>query len=289
MNNLVSSAMLIFILGCSVNPKKGERNFIKDNAVEVNDSALPPHILKQLAKKKIILLGENHGTKEVPEYTKQLINELAQNSRVILGLEFPMEAQAAIDDFVSTGDYQALKKMRFFTDSQQHSGRASKAMIEFINDLRRNKNITFFCYDVPMDYSGKNRDTEMAKNILEKLNTNRNLFITLTGNLHSRLEPGVPWDPNYPTMGSEILKMSDQHSLDNTTNILFRHSQGSAWQCRQETDESIKCDSYKFEPSKSPYATQTNFAKYFLKEKQIDHGHYNTVFIRNISSSKPIF
>lgn len=262
--------------------------YVKKHAVNILDN-LPPQLFSAIDDKRMIFLGEVHGTAELPYLGLQVITKLAEKKPLLVGLEFPNEIQPRIDQFMKTGDLNILTATKFFMDAEYHSGRGSVAMVNLLISLRNQPGVSVFCFDIPSGFSGNNRDTEMARNILATARQHPDQSILIfTGNLHSRLTPGAPWDPNYKTMGSEVLGLSEgQFTLENTESIHLRYDQGSAWQCLQENGGEIVCKERAFGPGNSVYATAVPFDSYFLEEPGLTDGHQNTLFLRVVSASKP--
>ncbi len=261
--------------------------YIEKHAVNIPGS-LPPQLFSAIDGKRLVLLGEVHGTNELPGLGLQVITKLAEKKPLLVGLEFPMEIQPQIDQFMKTGDVKILKGTKFFTDAEYHSGRGSVAMVNLLVSLRDLPLVSVFCFDIPFGFNGHNRDTEMARNILAIASQQPDQSILIyTGNIHSRLTPGAPWDPDFKTMGAEILSLSEgRFTLQNSASIYLRYDQGSAWQCIQESSK-IVCGERSFGPGNSVYATAVPFDSYFLTEPGLTDGHQYTLFIRAVSASQP--
>ena len=212
-----------------------------------------------------------------------------KNEKIILGLEFPRSLQTKIDRFLATGDESLLRSEEFFTNALFHSGRGSLAMIELLKSLRAVPNIKVLCFDVEADGYNADRDTEMAENVLRILNEfPQRKAVIYTGNLHSRLSNGTPWDPNYINMGAEILRLSSgTMTLDNTTSVLFRYSEGSVWACMREASGRISCGARKFGPARTTYSAALPIGAYVLREPELVDGHAYSYFIRELSASMP--
>jgi len=262
--------------------------YILEHAISFTDD-LPPGLVSATDGKRLVFLGEVHGTNELPGIALRLITKLAENKPLLVGLEFPTDIQARIDRFMETGDLTILKKTRFFTDADYHSGRGSVAMVNLLVALRDLPAVSVFCFDIPYGFDGKNRDTKMAENILaEAARQPDRPMLVFTGNLHSRLVPGAPWDPNYVTMGAEVLRLSaGRFTLENSQSIYLRYDQGSAWQCIQEQGGKIVCNERSFGPGKSVYATAVSYDRFFLREPGLTDGHQVTLFLRTVSAAPP--
>jgi hypothetical protein len=88
----------------------------------------------------LVLLGEIHGTAEVPLFVGRLACQAtAKGLRVRVGLEIPQEEQARIDAFLSATDADAAKQSLlqgpFWTRDMQ-DGRSSEAMLALLTRLR---------------------------------------------------------------------------------------------------------------------------------------------------------
>jgi hypothetical protein len=63
--------------------------------------------------------------------------------------------------------------------------------------------------------SSETRDQGMASRLMQSIHDHpTNLFLVLTGNVHNRLQPGVPWDPTFEPMGYLLSRaLSNRESL----------------------------------------------------------------------------
>lgn len=279
---------LVSIAAMAIAQATTRADYIEKNAIKFVDN-LPPQLVSNIEKKSLIFLGEIHGTKELPGLGLQVITKLLEKQSLLVGLEFPMDIQPQIDQFMKTGDTATLRKTKFFQDAEYHSGRGSRAMMDLLVSLRKLSGVSVFCFDVPFGFDGGNRDTKMAENILSIAARNSGQSILIfTGNIHSRLVPGTPWDPQFKTMGSEVLRLSNgKYTLSNSESIYLRYDQGSAWLCIQENGGKIICKERSFGPVNSIYATAVPFDSYFLKEPKVTDGHQSTLFLREVSASQP--
>ncbi|PTL81171.1 ChaN family lipoprotein [Vitiosangium sp. GDMCC 1.1324] len=266
---------------------------IKSNAREFKNLDVSPALLGSIENHKLILLGESHGTNEMPDYAFKIIEAMAQKHDVAIGLEFPTDIQGQIDSFLKTGDEKVLAALDFFQDANYHSGRGSEAMVRLLKNIRTLPRAKVFCFDIPKPQKGQavsnDRDTKMAMTILDfiKKNPSRTV-ITFSGNLHSRLTVGTPWDPDSKNMGSEVLRLSKGAlSLKNSRNLQFRYDEGAAWQCWPDSNEKIVCGGKTFGPVNTVYRTAVPFERYFLEEPEMTDGHFNSIFIKRVSASLP--
>ncbi len=265
--------------------------YIRTHSVEISNMELPGRLLEVFQGKRLVLLGENHGTVEMPKFVGRIVGALKDEGKsVALGLEFPKEIQPQLEQFLKTGDEKILKRLSFFQDADYHSGRGSKAMVALLQAIRGISSVSVFCFDIPFGAPGEDRDTEMARNVWAYLENNPGKqIITFSGNLHSRLVSGIPSNPEYKLMGAEILRLSNGAlTLPEVANVNFRYDEGSAWQCLSTNAGKPNCGVHEFDPVGTPYATAVSYQAYFLAEPQLTDGHFNSIFFRRVSASLPL-
>jgi hypothetical protein len=93
--------------------------------------------LLAMAERRYFIVGELHGTVEIPSLFGDLVCEGAAGGPVIVGLEMPEESQAAFDAWLASDggpeSRAALLTERFW---RFHDGRASEAMLGLLERLR---------------------------------------------------------------------------------------------------------------------------------------------------------
>src|SRR5215472_9159983 len=161
----------------------------------------------------LVLLGELHGTTEVPRFVVDLACQAASRGTVIdVGLELSLEEQQRIESFLAsagtTEDFQALLEGEFWRRPYQ-DGRSSRAMLDLLDGIRRLKRsgarIQVFLFDRAKP--GPNRDADMAKSILEVVARKQaDLVLVLTGNVHARTEKFVMGSTEFVPMGFVLVK-----------------------------------------------------------------------------------
>ena len=89
--------------------------YIRSHAIE-----LPSQVLDTVQPYRVVTVGENHGTQEVPEFVFSLATLLSANSApLMVGLEIQEQNQAGIDQYFKTGNELILKSLPHFTRSFQ--------------------------------------------------------------------------------------------------------------------------------------------------------------------------
>lgn len=322
--------VLVFLSGCRSVPPASTDTFREPQAVDdgqnrpqtwvrfhfrhIEGNEVPLILTQTFKNKKLVMFGEMHGTNEMPAYAAAVIKQTARKfPNIYVGVEFPVEIQPNIDQFMKTGDPRFLKSTKFFNDPTQHSGRGSQAMVAFLNELRTAGDVRVFCFDM-QSTKKENRETLMAKRVLSviaeinspkmaklleenkkheaelPIKARRNLdplVFVYTGNIHSRLTPGWPGSPDAPTMGSELIRLTNgEMNEDNMVSIQFRYEKGSAWNCMMDNGR-IDCGPRLLQQPRSQYTDSIDDSRYYLKERELTDGHNHAIFIREITASHP--
>ncbi|NMO16064.1 hypothetical protein HPC49_43335 [Pyxidicoccus fallax] len=189
---------------------------------------------KQVKKGGVLLLGEMHGTQEVPRFVAQAACQATvAGVPVTVGLELPLESQARVDAFLDSAgaeeDWLKLMDAPFWR-SPYPDGRSSEAMANMLEQLRqlrsRGLDVDAFVFDHPKG-QGQARENAMAATVKHQVESARNRFyMVLSGNIHARTEEGLPWDKKYKPMG---LLLSE--ALDDVVALDMAYDSGSAWIC----------------------------------------------------------
>lgn len=240
-----------------------------------------------LKMKKIILIGEMHGTSTVPEIFGNLVDSIADsNTKTLVVLEIPQSSQKTIDSFLINEDDSVLKADPFFTRDFQ-DGRSSEAMVKLLRRLAKLPNTTVLCMD-PMSgfntMTGQERDTGMAS-FINSHRVGYDHTLVLSGNIHSSASIGTPWDKRYRPMGYELKAMIKDLRDDELLNILIRYGKLDAWNC--QGNQASDCKVHYGEEISSDYSMAVSYPTYFIWEIPLVDGHGGSIFIRSAKASMP--
>ncbi|QDE66451.1 hypothetical protein BHS09_05220 [Myxococcus xanthus] len=189
---------------------------------------------KQVKPGGALLLGEMHGTQEVPRFVAQASCQAAvAGMPVTVGLELPLESQARVEAFLESAGAEAdwLKLMEApFWRSPYPDGRSSEAVANMLEQLRqlrsRGLDVDVFVFDHPT-MQGQARENAMAATVRHQVESGPGRFhIVLSGNIHTRTKKGLPWDKSFKPMG---LLLKDE--LDSVVALDMAYASGSAWIC----------------------------------------------------------
>ncbi|WNG47056.1 hypothetical protein F0U60_25215 [Archangium minus] len=192
----------------------------------------------------ILLLGELHGTREIPAFVGTLSCHVASAGvPVVVGLELPREEQRALRRYLkSRGDKQARASLTEggFWRRPYQDGRSSEALVALVERLRvlraQGLSMSVFTFDAPGQ--GSQRAAAMAHRVLEVRKTApRSTFLLLGGNVNTRTARGTEWDETFTPMGWHLVRAKQPvRALD------VRYSRGTAWTCNLVTGENQKLD-----------------------------------------------
>jgi hypothetical protein len=232
----------------------------------------------------VVLLGELHGTQQVPHFIAQSACQAAiQGIPVTVGLEVPDVNQERLQTFVASQgreeDWAKLMESPFWR-SPYPDGRNSDAVAYLIESLRKLRgqglDIQVFAYDRP-PLEGDAREEAMANTVLEfaARSPNRALLV-VSGNLHPRQSKGLPWNPDYRPMGLRVAA-----SRSNVFSLDIAYNSGTAWICAVDGQQKLDCG---VKPAKGKDNGERYFVHLFDGRKQ---GYHGIFYVGTVSASLP--
>jgi len=189
---------------------------------------------KQVKAGAVMLLGEVHGTREVPRFVAQTACQaMVAGLPVTVGLELPLENQGRVDAFLESqgaeSDWLKLMEAPFWR-SPYPDGRGSEAMANMLEHLRQLRaqglDVDVFVFDHPKA-NGQQREDAMAATVAFQVESSPQRFhVVLSGNIHSRTKKGLPWNKDHRPMGL-LLK----EKLDDVVALDMAYATGTTWIC----------------------------------------------------------
>ena len=234
----------------------------------------------------VLLLGELHGTQEVPRFIAQSVCQLVTSGTpVSVGLELPVETEERVTTFVKSQgteeDWLKLMEAPFWR-SPYPDGRGSEAVANMLEQLRqlraRGLDVAVFVYDHPK-LSGQKREDALAATVLSHVKAGPARFhLVVSGNIHPRTAQGLPWDKQYRPMG-RLLKaqLKDVVALD------MAYNSGSAWICAAD-EKAGKLDCGVKETK-----GKDNGDRFFVHvwDSPNEEGYHGAFYVGRVSASEP--
>jgi hypothetical protein len=195
----------------------------------------------------VVLFGEMHGTREIPQTFGEIAAQVAARGGppLVVGLEIPESEQPRIDAFMTSdggGTAEAALQASSYwrRPHTAQDGRTSVAMLELLDRLRLLRRgapkLRVAAFDVreitARTGDGIDWDGEMAKRLKEiRRESPSATLLVLTGNVHARTAVGTPWDASFVPMG--------KHLADALAGLLAfnaAYAPGEAWVCLREEE-----------------------------------------------------
>lgn len=182
----------------------------------------------------IVIVGEIHGTNEVPEWVAEVASELLEGGlAVTLALEIEREEAERIGEFVDSSgadaDRAALLAGPFWSSGYQ-DGRRSAAQMELLDRVRRFRaaghRIEVALLDSAAVRGTRERPEHMARSLLAT--PADRVVLAVVGNVHSRNRRGVPWNAEYEPMAFLAAKSSPERRI---VSLNLSHEGGRVWSC----------------------------------------------------------
>lgn len=201
------------------------------------DPALVAQLADLVLQRSPVILGEIHGTAEVPALVGEVVARvLAGGGPLLLALEIPSSHQDQLDRYLasagSQADRAALFGHRFWGFRDGRSSVAMLALLDRARDLRASGlALEVLAFDVAEPDAGRDREAVLAANLAAALRrVDRPPVLVLTGNLHARKAIGNPFDPTLELMAWQLREFRPL-----TLNV--KAPTGSAWVCAPECGE----------------------------------------------------
>lgn len=197
-------------------------------------------IVRESGDHRLVLLGEKHGTREIPLLVASLLDLWSSSGRVSLLLEIPRDEQRALDRYLASDGGEraqaALRRSTFWSQAHgnQHDGRRSRDMLALVEHARalgsQGRSVRVFAYDrdsnAAMDHHA--RDRAMAEQVgrLHRSGAPARTVV-LAGNVHAMLHRPEGAPPEMQLSMGWHLRELQPFAID----IVAR--QGHFWACNQ--------------------------------------------------------
>lgn len=247
----------------------------KDNLIVFqNAEEFPDAAFDLIAKSKVVWFGEMHGTEEAPALFLGLVRLVRKADKApVIGLEIPTTDQSAIDEYMQTGDESILRTRTYFKDSSD-DGRASEAMAKLLQDLRAEKVAKVICFQAVMVSGDQAMNEKMATILFTAFSQcSDSKLLVLSGNVHSRVTSGTPWNKDLRPAAFELSKIVSPVIAFN-----MAYEGGTAWNINREGAGAHVLKG-------RPWNGQAN--NYISLNPTPVNGHQGVIFTRTVTASPP--
>ena len=226
-----TSILSVLALGCGAPPPPvAAPTHPAPPPLEIPAAALPPH--------GTLLLGDLHGTREIPAFVGQLVTTVAARERVVLALEIPPEEAPAIKAFVASDGSPAMRRQLVagpWWQAPFQDGRRSVALADLLETVRALRAAGRPIEVVAIDDESNDseaREEAMARNVIAARRANPDAaLIVYAGNLHtSRREVSFH-------LGFAWMAMRVERAGIPLVSLNSRWADGTAWICQDGVAE----------------------------------------------------
>ena len=246
--------------------------------IDAAEFKLPHHVLHWIANFDYVLLGEMHGSNEIPRLFGNIVCAVAQLKGVVLtGLEFPASEQENLQAYATSLDESLLASMSGFRN-RSDDGRSSKAMFSLIAQLAKTAGVRVFAFDADTSADEAERDAIMSANIISKKQSQSSPTFILCGNIHSDKREGAFFDLAFRSMASHLNKHARAND-ETCLSILADFGGGQTWS--KTSRDSQPPANWSFSDNAHPDA-------YFMRLEDVSaNGHDAVIYVPTLTASPP--
>lgn len=224
MQPITVTVMLLCALGCGTQPARPQSLPQPSAAPELDISTIPP--------RATVMLGDLHGTREIPAFVGRFARALAAREPAVIALEITKDNAPSIDAFLASDGGTAARQQLLATpwwQSPYQDGRRSVAMLDLLDTLRALRHAGQPLEVVLIDSLGTDRESReaaMADNVLAARRARPDAtLVVYAGNLHTSIGE-VPFAPGFPWMAMRVAKAGIT-----VVSLNARYADGTAWIC----------------------------------------------------------
>lgn len=186
---------------------------------------------------RLVLLGEMHGTREIPMLVGTVVGRMSASEPVLLALEVHASEQESLNAYLdgdgSPRQRELLRRRAFWAvPAERNDGRRSEDMIDLVEDVRRlramGRDVAILAFDVANGESrgSESRDRAMAMHLRRAWEAlPRGRMLVLTGNVHAmRVRPNYAPPQMQMPMGVDLQDLGP-------LSVEIAARQGAFWAC----------------------------------------------------------
>lgn len=174
---------------------------------------------------RYLVIGELHGTEEMPAFFGELVEQASAKKPVAVALEYPEQMSRDLQRYLESDGGEADRKTLLATDfwTKYRDGRSSKAMFALIEKLRTLGVAVFACQPSGSAGDPTGYERVMGECWKQAAENTHHLTLILTGSSHASF---IPVYENYAPAAS-YLPREEMVSLDDLS------VPGWSWHCEK--------------------------------------------------------
>lgn len=188
-------------------------------------------------EQRLVLVGEMHGTREIPMLVGAVVGRMSASEPVLLALEVHASEQESLDAYLhgdgSPRQRELLRRRAFWAvPAARNDGRRSEDMLDLIEGVRRlramGRDVAILAFDVANGESrgSGSRDRAMAAHLRRAWGAlPRGRMLVLTGNVHA-----MRMRPDYAPPQMQVPMGADLQDLE-PLSVEIAARQGAFWAC----------------------------------------------------------
>lgn len=207
---------------------------------EIDDAA--QRIKINAGSHRLVVLGEMHGTREIPDLVERLADIYSAEGPLLVALEITRGEHAMLARYMDSPDDRLQMEMRkraaWNVMPDKNDGRRTQDMLDLIDALRSmrasGRDIAIFPYDLEKGtyQDGEHRDHQMAKHLRRAYDAlPEGRLLVLTGNVHAMLVKKASPGLQLQTPMASYLADLDPYSVNISAEA------GSIWACSKRCGE----------------------------------------------------
>ena len=172
--------------------------FSAAHASEAAISEAAKRIQKSAGSHRLVVIGELHGTREIPDLMERLAENYSAEGPLVVALEITRDEHAVLARHMGSPDNRLRAEMRkraaWNVLPEKNDGRRTQDMLDLIGALRSlrasGRDIAILPYDLSKGayQDGEDRDRQMAMHIRRAYDAlPEGRLLVLTGNVHAML------------------------------------------------------------------------------------------------------
>jgi hypothetical protein len=200
-------------------------------AIDIPPAALPPH--------GTLMLGDYHGTREIPAFVAALVGTVSAREPVVLGLEIPQNHEDSLHAFLASDGGPEARRLLLdepFWRAPYQDGRRSVALAELLETARAlraaGRKIDVVAFDDAAGGTQDAREAAMAQNVIAARRAHPEAaLIVYAGNLHTSKHE-VGFKPGFAWMAMRVAAAGIP-----VISLNARWDDGTAWTCSDAVAE----------------------------------------------------